>query len=153
MVRLEPGDVAPDFELKNDEGEIVKLSELRGSPVVLYFYPRDDTPGCTKEACAFRDNFPQFGKLDARVFGISPDGEASHRAFKEKYQLPFPLLSDPDHQVAERYGAWGTKVLYGKEHVGILRSTFIVDAEGRIARVFRNVRVEGHAEKVLEALQ
>lgn len=150
---LAEGAVAPDFSLESDRGRTVRLSELRGRPVVLYFYPADDTPGCTTEACGFRDSFPDFGKIDAVVLGISPDDVASHQRFVTKYGLPFELLADPDHQVASAYGAWGTKNLYGKVFDGILRTTYLLDAQGRVAKVWKQVKVEGHAPKVLEAAQ
>ena len=149
---LSPGDPAPPFSLQSDSGQTVSLESLRGKKAVLYFYPKDDTPGCTVEACEFRDNWRAVQATGARVFGISPDGVESHQKFRRKYQLPFPLLADPDHRVAEAYGAWGEKVLYGKKRMGILRSTYIVDEQGRIARVFPKVKPEGHAAEVLAAL-
>lgn len=149
---LKPGDPAPDFALESDSGETIRLEELRGRKVVLYFYPKDDTPGCTKEACGFRDRRDALGNLDTVVLGVSPDTISSHQAFKDKFDLPFALLADPDHAVAEAYGAWGTKKMYGKEYEGILRSTFIIDERGRIAKVFEKVKPEGHADEILEAL-
>jgi peroxiredoxin Q/BCP len=143
---------APDFTLASDKGDTVKLSDLRGKPVVLYFYPRDDTPGCTTEACAFRDQKAALAKLGARVFGISPDDVASHVTFRDKYELNFPLLADVDHAVAEKYGAWREKNLYGKVSMGIQRSTFLIDREGNVARVWKKVNVDGHDEEVLAAL-
>ena len=143
---------APDFTLASDKGDTVKLSDLRGKPVVLYFYPRDDTPGCTTEACAFRDQKAALAKLGARVFGISPDDVASHVTFRDKYELNFPLLADVDHAVAEKYGAWREKNLYGKKSMGIQRSTFLIDREGKIARAWKKVNVDGHDEEVLAAL-
>lgn len=149
---VEEGSQAPDFELKSDAGESVKLSQFRGRPVVLYFYPRDDTPGCTKEACAFRDSYDEYLAHDAVILGVSRDGEESHRKFKSKYELPFTLLSDPDHEVAEAYGVWAEKSMYGRKSMGIVRSTFVVRPDGTIARAMRGIKVPGHSDKVLEAL-
>jgi peroxiredoxin Q/BCP len=149
---VEEGSQAPDFELKSDAGETVKLSQFRGRPVVLYFYPRDDTPGCTKEACAFRDSYDEYLAQDAVILGVSRDGEESHRKFKEKYDLPFTLLSDPDHEVAEAYGVWAEKSMYGRKSMGIVRSTFVIAPDGTIARAMRGIKVPGHSDKVLEAL-
>lgn len=143
---------APDFTLTDDSGEQVSLADFRGRKVVLYFYPKDDTPGCTKEACGFRDDHGLFLNKGAVVIGISPDDNASHTRFKAKYGLPFYLLSDPDHAVAEAYGAWGGKKMYGREYEGILRSTFVIDEEGLVVREFRNVKPEGHAREVLALL-
>ncbi len=150
---IEEGDLAPDFELPDQDGEPVRLSSQRGRYLVLYFYPRDNTPGCTAEAVGFRDAYPRVAKLGAQVFGISSDSPASHRRFREKLGLPFPLLSDPEHQVAEVYGAWGEKVVRGRRAMGVRRTTFLVNPEGRVARVFRNVNPRGHAEEVVEALE
>jgi peroxiredoxin Q/BCP len=149
---VEEGSQAPDFELKSDAGETVKLSQFRGRPVVLYFYPRDDTPGCTKEACAFRDAYDEYLARDAVILGVSRDGEESHRKFKQKYDLPFTLLSDPDHEVAEAYGVWAEKSMYGRKSMGIVRSTFVIAADGTIASAMRGIKVPGHSDKVLEAL-
>ncbi len=149
---VEEGSQGPDFELKSDAGETVKLSQFRGRPVVLYFYPRDDTPGCTKEACAFRDSYDEYLSQDAVILGVSRDGEESHQKFKEKYDLPFTLLSDPDHEVAEAYGVWAEKSMYGRKSMGIVRSTFVIAADGTIARAMRGIKVPGHSDKVLEAL-
>ena len=149
---LEEGTTAPDFELVSDSGERVRLSDLRGRPVVLYFYPRDDTPGCTKQACGFRDEYARFRERGAAVLGVSPDTEESHARFKEKHSLPFTLLADPDHEAAEAYGAWGERKLYGKTSMGITRSTFVIGPDGTIAKAMRGVRPQGHAEEVLEAL-
>ena len=149
---VEEGDQAPDFELENDAGETVKLSSLRGSPVVLYFYPKDDTPGCTTQACGIRDVYGEFERAGAVVLGVSPDTAASHVEFKQKYGLPFTLLADPDHSVAERYGAWGEKRNYGKTYEGIIRSTFVIDGDGSLKKVMRNVKPDTHADKVLAAL-
>ena len=149
---VEEGSQAPDFELKSDAGETVKLSQFRGRPVVLYFYPKDDTPGCTKEACAFRDSYDEYLARDAVILGVSRDGEESHRKFKSKYDLPFTLLSDPDHTVAEAYGVWAEKSMYGRKSMGIVRSTFVIAADGTIAKAMRGIKVPGHSDKVLEAL-
>jgi thioredoxin-dependent peroxiredoxin len=149
---VEEGKPAPDFELTSDEGETVRLSDLRGKPVVVYFYPRDDTPGCTAQACGIRDNWEAFGERGAVVLGISPDDENSHTRFRQKYGLPFTLLADPDHRVADRYGVWGERSLYGKKYMGIERSTFVIDPNGNVARVLRRVKPDTHAEQVLQAL-
>ena len=149
---VEEGKQAPDFELLSDAGKRVRLSDLRGRPVVLYFYPRDDTPGCTKEACGFRDACAEFEERGAVILGVSPDTEASHARFKAKYELPFTLLADPEHEVAERYEVWVEKTSYGKTSMGIRRSTFVVDADGNVARAMLGVSPEGHADEVLAAL-
>ncbi|MEZ6061062.1 MAG: thioredoxin-dependent thiol peroxidase [Planctomycetaceae bacterium] len=150
---IEAGQKAPAFSLKATDGSTVRLSELKGQPVVLYFYPKDDTPGCTAEACAFRDRTKELTALGAKVFGVSPDDVDSHRKFTDKFQLNFPLLADTDHKVAEKYGAWREKNRYGKKFMGIQRSTFVIDADGRVAKVWKAVRVDGHDAKVLEALR
>jgi thioredoxin-dependent peroxiredoxin len=149
---ISEGTPAPDFELTSDSGENVKLSELRGRPVVLYFYPKDDTPGCTTEACEFRDAYDVFRERGAEVLGVSPDDVTSHEKFKTKYELPFTLLADPDHEVAEKYGVWGEKKYAGKTYMGINRSTFIIDADGNVARAMLGIKPAGHAEKVLDSL-
>ena len=149
---VEEGKPAPDFELKSDAGERVKLSELRGKPVVLYFYPKDDTPGCTTQACGIRDVYSDFRERGAVVLGVSPDDEASHVKFKEKYSLPFTLLADPDHQVADEYGVWKERNMYGKKSMGIERSTFVIDADGNLAKEMRRVKPDTHAADVLAAL-
>jgi peroxiredoxin Q/BCP len=146
------GEPAPDFTLRADTGEDVTLSSLKGSPVVLYFYPRDDTPGCTTQACSFRDAYPDFQERGVRILGVSPDTEAAHVKFKEKYGLPFTLLADPDHEVAELYGVWVEKTMYGKTSMGIKRSTFVIDADGNVAKAMPSVKPEGHADKVLAVL-
>jgi peroxiredoxin Q/BCP len=146
------GSPAPDFTLRSDAGEDRTLSDLRGRPVVLYFYPKDDTPGCTKQACSFRDAYGEFEERGAAILGVSPDSEASHVRFKEKYGLPFTLLADSEHEVAEQYGVWVEKNTYGKKSMGIKRSTFVIDAEGNIARALLGVSPDGHADDVLEAL-
>jgi thioredoxin-dependent peroxiredoxin len=150
---LSEGDKAPAFTLQADDGSQVKLADLKGSPVVLYFYPADDTPGCTKEACAFRDRAAELKKLGAKVYGVSPDDVASHVKFKDKYQLNFPLLADPDHAVAEKFGAWREKNMYGQKKMGIARSTFLIDKEGVIRKAWKAVKVDGHDEQVIESLQ
>jgi len=149
---LEEGAKAPAFTLAADDGSKVKLSDLQGSPVVLYFYPADDTPGCTKEACAFRDRSAELKKLGAKIFGVSPDDVASHVKFKGKFNLNFPLLADPDHVVAEKFGAWREKNMYGNKKMGIVRSTFLIGPNGVIKKVWKSVKVDGHDEAVIEAL-
>lgn len=149
---IEPGSKAPDFALPADDGTQVKLSELRGRPVVLYFYPRDDTPGCTREACSFRDRKAELAKLGAVVLGVSTDDAASHERFRDKCQLNFRLLADTDHAVATAYGAWREKFRFGKRAMGMQRSTYLIDAEGIVRRVWKSVRVEGHDEEVVAAL-
>jgi peroxiredoxin Q/BCP len=149
---VEEGTEAPDFELPSDAGEPVRLSSLRGRPVVLYFYPKDDTPGCTKQACGLRDVYGEIEERGAIVLGVSPDTEASHVKFKSKYGLPFTLLADPEHEVAERYGVWVEKTSYGRTSMGIKRSTFVIDADGKVASAMIGVSPDGHAEKVLAAL-
>jgi peroxiredoxin Q/BCP len=149
---VEEGKPAPDFELKSDSGDHVKLSSLRGKPVVLYFYPKDDTPGCTTQACGIRDVYSDFRERGAVVLGVSPDDEASHVRFKEKYSLPFTLLADPDHVVADEYGVWKERNLYGKKSMGIERSTFVIDADGNVAKAMRRVKPDTHAADVLAAL-
>ncbi len=149
---IEPGAKAPAFTLTADDGSKVRLADQAGSPVVLYFYPADDTPGCTKEACAFRDRAAELKKLGAKVFGVSPDDRASHEAFRDKYSLNFPLLVDVDHNLADAYGAWREKNMYGKKSMGVQRSTYLIDAAGRVAKVWKRVQVDGHDAKVLEAL-
>ena len=150
---VEEGEAAPDFSLPADDGRQVKLSQLRGRPVVLYFYPKDDTPGCTREACAFRDKSAELAARGAAVLGVSPDDVASHGRFRDKYHLNFPLLADAGHQLAERYGAWREKNMYGKKSMGIQRSTFLIDGEGRVRKVWKKVSVDGHDEEVLRALE
>ena len=147
---VEEGQPAPDFELVSDAGEQVRLSSLRGRPVVLYFYPRDDTPGCTTEACEFRDAYDDFRRQGVEILGVSPDAEASHRKFKAKHELPFTLLSDPDHEAAEAYGVWKEKRRYGRTYMGVDRSTFVIDADGKVARAMRGIRPAGHAQQVLQ---
>jgi thioredoxin-dependent peroxiredoxin len=149
---VEEGQIAPDFELPSDTGEPVSLSSLRGRPVVLYFYPKDDTPGCTKQAWGLRDSYDAFRTRGAVVLGVSPDDEASHQRFKAKHGLPFTLLADPGHEVAERYGVWVEKNAYGRTSMGIKRSTFVIDPDGRVTKALYGVKPDGHAELVLDAL-
>ena len=149
---VEEGKPAPDFELHTDAGESVKLSDFRGKPVVLYFYPKDDTPGCTKQACGIRDSYGEFEQRGAVVLGISPDSETSHVKFKEKYGLPFTLLADPEHKVADEYDVWKEKSFAGKKYMGVERSTFLIDSEGKVAKVMRRVKPDTHAAEVLAAL-
>jgi peroxiredoxin Q/BCP len=149
---VQEGDKAPDFTLADDNGKKVKLSSLKGQPVVLYFFPAADTPGCTKEACAFRDRKSDLAKSGAKILGVSPDTIESQGKFRDKYELNFPLLADPDHAVAEKYGAWRERNMYGKKFMGIQRSTFLIDSQGKIAKVWKSVKVDGHDEHVLKAL-
>jgi len=149
---INEGDAAPDFELPADDGSTISLAGLRGRKVVLYFYPKDDTSGCTTEACEFRDALPRFEEDGAVILGVSPDSVASHRKFKEKYDLNFLLLADEAHEVAEAYGVWKEKSMFGNKYWGVERSTFLIDEEGRVQRAWRRVRPKGHAEKVAEAL-
>jgi peroxiredoxin Q/BCP len=146
------GELAPDFTLTSDSGKEVTLSSFQGRPVVLYFYPKDDTPGCTTQACAIRDNYDDFERRGAVVLGVSPDEETSHVKFKEKYGLPFTLLADPEHEVSEQYGVWGEKTFAGKKYMGVERSTFVIDPDGRIAKVMRRVKPDTHVERVLAEL-
>jgi peroxiredoxin Q/BCP len=149
---VEEGKPAPDFELASEEGERVRLSSLRGRAIVLYFYPRDDTPGCTAQACGIRDAWAEFEHAGAVVLGVSPDDETSHQKFKEKYDLPFTLLADTDHAVADAYGVWGEKSYAGKTYMGVERSTFVIAADGKVAKAFHKVKPAEHADQVLEAL-
>lgn len=149
---VEEGAKAPAFTLTADDGTQVRLSEQKGSPVVLYFYPKDDTPGCTKEACAFRDAQSALAEAGAKVFGVSPDDVESHVKFRDKFSLNFPLLADPGHKVAAKYGAWREKNLYGKKSMGIQRSTYVIDAAGKVAKLWKRVKVDGHDAQVLKAL-
>ena len=149
---VEEGKPAPDFEATTDSGERVKLSDFRGKPVVLYFYPKDDTPGCTAQACGIRDSWDVFQERGALVLGVSPDRESSHVKFKEKYELPFTLLADPDHAVAEEYGVWGEKSFAGRKYMGVSRSTFVIDTDGTVKKVMHDVKPATHADEVLAAL-
>jgi peroxiredoxin Q/BCP len=150
---IEEGKPAPAFKLQADDGSTVQLSDLKGKTVVLYFYPKDDTPGCTKEACGFRDRYADIQKLGAVVLGVSPDDEASHGKFRDKFSLNFPLLADPGHAIAEKYGAWREKNMYGKKSMGIQRSTYIIGPDGKVQKVWKAVKAEAHPQQVLEALQ
>ena len=152
MTTLAIGDMAPDFTLLNDEGTPVTLSALRGKTVVIYFYPKDDTPGCTTQSCGFRDNYAAIQAAGAVVLGISPDNVASHGKFKQKFALPFALLADTEHTVCEAYGVWGEKSMYGKKYMGIQRSTFVVGPDGRIEHVWEKVTPENHAQEVLKQI-
>ena len=150
---IEEGKPAPDFLLASDDGSAVRLSDLRGRQVVLYFYPKDDTPGCTTQACGIRDLYDEFEREGAVVLGVSPDDEASHVKFKEKYHLPFKLLADEGHRVADEYGVWGPKTYMGRTYEGVERSTFVIDTDGTVKRVMRKVKPATHANDVLEALR
>ena len=150
---IEEGKPAPDFELESDQGETVRLSDLRGTPVVLFFYPKDDTPGCTTEACEFRDAYDTYRERGIEILGVSPDDVASHERFKSKYELPFTLLADPDHKVADAYGVWGERSFAGKKYMGINRSTFVIDEDGNVARAMLGIKPAGHAAQVLDELQ
>jgi peroxiredoxin Q/BCP len=145
---LKVGDKAPAFSLKSTDGSTIKLADFKGRKLVLYFYPRDMTPGCTKEACGFRDDYSQLKKRGVDVVGVSGDSQASHQKFTEAYSLPFPLLSDPDHSMMEKYGAWGEKNMYGKKVTGVIRSTFVIDEAGKIAHIFRKVKTDTHSQDV-----
>lgn len=150
---LQSGDKAPAFKLSNQDGKKVSLSDFKGKKVVLYFYPKDNTSGCTKEACSFRDTFPKFNKIDAEILGMSPDSVESHKKFAEKYNLPFTLLSNEDKDVLEKYGVWKQKSMYGRKYMGVERTTFVIDEKGVIKKVFPKVKVENHHNEVLEALK
>ncbi len=149
---LAESDAAPEFELQNQDGETVRLADLKGKKVILYFYPKDDTPGCTAQACDIRDHYGEFKKRGALIFGISPDNVRSHKKFEEKYGLPFPLLADEGHAIAEKYGVWGEKSMYGKKYMGVDRATFVIDEKGRIAKIFPKVKPSEHVEQVLAVL-
>lgn len=152
MANPQEGDPAPPISLDTDSGEHFQLSSLKGKNVVLYFYPKADTPGCTKESCAFRDMSPKFTKAHTVIVGVSPDASKAQAKFKEKFDLPFVLLADVDHKAAEAYGVWKEKSMYGKKYLGIERTTFVIAADGKIKKIFPKVKVEGHAEEVLAAL-
>ena len=148
---LKEGDVAPDFTARDQNGDELKLSDFRGKRIVLYFYPKDDTPGCTKEACSLRDEFAAFEEKEIKILGVSTDDEKSHRKFISKYELPFTLLADTDHVIADAYGSYGEKTFMGKNYTGVLRKTFLIDDQGKIKKIFDKVKVEEHADEVLEA--
>jgi peroxiredoxin Q/BCP len=150
---IEEGKPAPEFELESDSGDTVRLSDLRGRPVVLYFYPKDDTPGCTTQACEFRDAYDAFQERGVEILGVSPDDVRSHEKFKTKYELPFALLADVGHKVAEAYGVWGERSFAGKKYMGINRSTFVIDEDGNVARAMLGIKPAGHAARVLDELQ
>jgi peroxiredoxin Q/BCP len=149
---LKEGDKAPDFKVKDDQGNNVSLKDLRGKKVVLYFYPKDDTSGCIKESCSFRDNLRRIKQRDAVVLGVSPDSVHSHEKFRAKYELTFPLLADEEKEMVNDYGVWQEKMNYGKKYMGVVRTTFIIDEHGKIAKIFPKVKVEGHVDEVLAAL-
>jgi peroxiredoxin Q/BCP len=149
---IESGIPAPDFELPDETGMLRRLSDFRGKPVVLYFYPKDDTPGCTAEACNFRDDYSAYQKADVEILGVSPDSVKSHVKFKQKFGLPFPLLADQDHKVCDLYGVWGLKKMMGREYMGVLRTTYLIDADGQIVRVFEKVRPAEHSAELLAEL-
>jgi len=150
---IKEGTIAPAFTAKDANGETVRLKDLRGQKVALYFYPKDDTPGCTKEACSFRDAFTDFKKRNIRVLGVSTDGEASHKKFVAKYKLPFTLLSDPEHSIADAYGVYGEKKFMGRTYMGVKRITFLIDEKGKVKKVFEKVKPDEHAQEVLEAFE
>jgi peroxiredoxin Q/BCP len=149
----EVGKAAPAFKLKNQDGKVISLSDFKGKDVVLYFYPKDDTPGCTTEACSFRDELPRFNGVNAVILGVSPDSVDSHKKFSQKYELPFDILSDESKEVVQKYDVWKEKNNYGKKYMGVVRSTFIIDKNGKIKKIFNNVKVNGHSEEVMKALQ
>lgn len=153
FVTVETGQKVEDFTLQNNKGEKVSLSDYKGKNVVLYFYPKDDTPGCTTEACDFRDNYESFQDVNAVILGVSPDSEESHKKFIDKHDLPFELLVDEDKEVAEQFGVWQLKNKFGKEYMGIVRSTFIIDQEGVLQKEFRNVQVKGHVDDALQYIR
>ena len=144
---------APDFTLSDEEGQFHSLSDYRGKPVVLYFYPRDNTPGCTKEACGFRDDYSAYEKAGVTILGVSPDTPGSHAKFKAKYELPFTLLSDPDHEVLEMYGVWGLKKSFGREYMGVLRTTYLIDENGEIIKIYKKVKPAEHSAEILTELE
>ena len=150
---LAEGKKAPSFKLKDQDGKLISLESLKGSNVVLYFYPKDDTPGCTIEACNFRDEFPKFKKIDAVILGVSPDSVESHKKFAAKFKLPFSLLSDEKKEVCEKYGVWQEKSMYGKRYMGVVRTTFVIDETGKIKKIFPKVKIEGHNEEVMAVLK
>lgn len=150
---LKVGQKAPELNLPDENGKVHKLADYKGKTIVLYFYPADDTPGCTLEACNFRDDYLKYKAAGAVILGVSPDDEGSHEKFKKKFSLPFPLLADAGHRVCEKYGVWGEKSMFGKKYMGVIRSTFIIDADGKIAEVFSKVSVAKHSQKVLATLK
>ena len=150
---LKTGTKAPAFKLKNQDDKNISLQDFRGKNIILYFYPKDNTSGCTKEACNFRDEFPKFGKLNAVILGVSPDSPESHLKFKNKYKLPFDLLSDEKKEVLKKYDVWQEKSMYGRKYMGVVRTTFIIDAKGKIAKIFPKVKVDKHNKEVMEAMK
>lgn len=152
MPALSPGDTAPDFTLPESGGGTRSLHDLRGKKVILFFYPKDDTSGCTKEACGFRDSYEEYRGVNAEILGISPDDVKSHDKFAAKYKLPFPLLADVDHQVSEAYGAWGQKSLYGRKYMGMIRTTYLIDGDGKVQKVWAKVKPAEHSREVLSAV-
>lgn len=150
---LEKNFIAPDFELPDENGKLHKLSDYKGKNVLLYFYPKDDTTGCTTEACEFRDDYDEYEKAGVIILGVSPDSSKSHKKFKEKYDLPFVLLADEDHQVCEIYGVWGEKSMYGKKFYGVMRTTFLIDKEGKLVEIFEKVKPKGHSQQILSVLK
>jgi peroxiredoxin Q/BCP len=152
MPALSPGDTAPDFTLPESGGGTRSLHDLRGKKVILFFYPKDDTSGCTKEACGFRDSYEEYRGVNAEILGISPDDVKSHDKFAAKYKLPFPLLADVDHQVSEAYGAWGQKSLYGRNYMGMIRTTYLIDGDGKVQKVWAKVKPAEHSREVLSAV-
>ncbi len=152
MSHLKAGDAAPAFTAANEKGEIITLDQFKGKKLVLYFYPKDDTPGCTAEACSIRDNYNRFLNNGFAVLGVSPDKEAKHQKFIDKYDLPFSLLADPEHKILKAYGVWGLKKFMGREYMGVMRSTFIIDENGKIAEVISKVNTKGHADQILDLM-
>lgn len=151
-MNLKVGDKAPEFNLKNQNGTEINLDSLKGKKVILYFYPKDDTPGCTVEACNFRDDFSLYEDSETVILGVSPDGEQSHQKFIKKFELPFSLLCDEDHSVAEKYGAWGEKSMYGRKYMGIIRTTILIDKDGTIEKIYEKVKPKDHSKELLESL-
>lgn len=150
---LNEGSKAPNFKLKNQNGEIISLDSFKNKNIILYFYPKDDTSGCTKEACNFRDEFPKFSKTDAVILGVSPDSVESHKKFTLKYKLPFDLLSDEKREVLEKYGVWQEKSMYGRKYMGVVRTTYLINKKGTIKKIFQKVKVDGHNQEVMEVLK
>lgn len=150
---LEVGNKAPDFSLLNQDGKKISLKDFKGNKIILYFYPKDDTSGCTKEACSFNDDLPKFNKIEAVILGVSPDSVKSHKKFSEKYKLKFDLLADEGKEVVELYGVWKEKSMYGRKYMGVERTTFIIDEKGKIKKIFNKVKVDGHNKEVMEALK
>jgi len=150
---LAVGNSAPDFSLPDENGQLRRLADFHGQPLVLYFYPKDDTPGCTTEACAFRDDYSAYQQAGIAILGVSPDSVKSHAKFQQKFNLPFPLLADAEHKVCQDYGVWGLKKFMGREYMGVARTTFVIDADGKIVRIFENVKPAGHSAEVLAALK